>query len=262
MRFEVVRLELLARRRSIVGYVLGMGLYAFVIVAMYPSFRHDHSLDKLTKSAPTLSALFGAVGTLTSPTGWLDANVYGNFLPLVMMLLAIGYGASSIAGQNEEGTLALLAALPLTRTRVLGQKFVSLVVQCTALASVVAVVVVLGRSFHLGLPVSRVTEASLLTLLLGLDFGLLTMAVGARTGSRGTALGTGSAVAAASYLVSSLAPVVAWVHPLRFSSLFYWSVGNGQLATGISPADAVVLVAVAVAVGVVATGAFARMDLR
>ena len=38
--------------------------------------------------------------------------------------------------------------------------------------------------------------------LLGIDFGLLAMALGAATGNRGEALGLASGVAAASYLVS------------------------------------------------------------
>ena len=262
MRLEVVRLELWARRRSTVGYALGMGLYAFVIVALYPSFQHDTSLDKLTRSAPTLSALFGAIGALTSPTGWLDANIYENFFPLMMLLLAIGYGASTIAGRDEEGSLALVATLPIARGRIVGQKVLSMIVQALALTSVVAVVVVVGRSFHLSLSVGHVVEASLATLLLGLDLGLFTMAVGARTRSRGTALGVGSAVAAASYLVSSLAPVVAWIRPGRFASLFYWSVGNGQLSTGLTLIDAAVLVLVAAATGTAAIRAFAHMDLN
>lgn len=262
MHLEIVRLELWQRRRSTLGYALGMGLYTFAIIGLYPSFQHDTSLDKITKSAPTLSALFGAIGSLTSPTGWLDANVYENFFPLMMLLLAIGYGASSIAGRDEEGSLALLATLPMARARLVAQKMLSMVVQGLALTVVVAVVVVGGRSFHLALPLGHVAEASLATLLLGLDLGLLTMAVGARTGSRGTALGVGSAVAAASYLVSSLAPVVAWLRPARFASVFYWSIGNAQLSTGLTLADAAVLVLVALAAGLAATRAFAHMDLH
>ena len=53
--------------------------------------------------------------------------------------------------------------------------------------------------------------------------------LGAATGSRGTAIGIASALAALCYLISSLAPVVDWIKPLRFASLFYWAVANRQL---------------------------------
>ena len=36
-----------------------------------------------------------------------------------MLLLTIGYGAACLAGQNEDGTLALVAALPVRRRAIL-----------------------------------------------------------------------------------------------------------------------------------------------
>ena len=99
-------------------------------------------------------------------------------------------------------------------------------------------------------------------LLLGVDLGALALLVGAWTGSRTTALGVASALAAAAYLISSLAPVAHWIRPLRFVSLFYWAVGNGQLVSGLSAADAAVLVLTAlVLLGAAAVG-FERLDVR
>jgi ABC-2 type transport system permease protein len=239
-----------------------MGLYAFVIVALYPSFQHDTSLNKITENAPTLSALFGAIGSLTSPAGWLDANIYQNFFPLMMLLLTIGYGASSIAGRDEEGTLALVATLPVARVRLAGEKVAAMILQGLAMAAAVAAVVVIGRSFHLALPMIHVAEVSLTVLLLGIDIGVVTMGVGVLTGSRGTAIGVGSALAAASYLVSSLAPVVSWIRPARYGSLFYWSVGNGQLTSGVTVGDGIVLALVGIGATLLSVRAFARMDLH
>jgi ABC-2 type transport system permease protein len=262
MPADVTRLDLRMRRRSTLGYALGMALYTFAIVALYPSFRHDTSLDKITKNAPTLSALFGAIGSLTSPAGWLDANIYQNLFPLMMLLLTIGYGASCIAGCDEEGTLALVATVPMARARLIGEKMASMFLQGLALAAAVAVVVVLGRLFHLLVSVDHVAELSLTVLLLGVDIGIMTLAMGALTGSRGTALGVGSSLAAASYLISSLAPVVAWIRPARYASLFYWSVGNGQLTGGVTLADFIVLVLSGIAAAAASVRAFARLDLH
>ena len=40
---ELLRLDLFARRRSLVGYALGIAVYALVVVAMYPAFKHSTS---------------------------------------------------------------------------------------------------------------------------------------------------------------------------------------------------------------------------
>jgi ABC-2 type transport system permease protein len=99
-------------------------------------------------------------------------------------------------------------------------------------------------------------------VLLGIDFGALALLAGAISGSRAIALGVTSSLAAASYLVSSLAPVTLWMRPLRFGSLFYWAVGNAQLRTGLSLTSAVVLVGFAAVTLGAAVKAFERQDVH
>ena len=245
-----------------IGYSVGTALYAFVIVALYPSFEHSTGLDNLTKNSPTIAALFGAVGSLTSPKGWLNVNLYANFFPLLVLLATIGYGASSLAGQDEEGTLATVVTLPIRRRRVTLEKVVAMGVQSAAIVVVTTAVLALGHFFDVTVSEGHLWGASLGVLLLGIDFGLVALAVGAATGHRGTALGMASGVAAASYLISSMAPVVGWIHPARFASLFYWSVGNNQLNSGLSAGELAVLVVTGLVLAGLAVAAFDRLDLH
>ena len=262
MDTEVLRIDLLARRRAVVGYAVGMAVYALVIVAIYPEFEHSTSLNNITKNTPALAALFGAIGSLTSPSGWLNVNLYANVFPLLVLLVTVGYGASCLAGQDEDGTLGLIATLPIRRRRIVAQKALAMVGQATVIVVVVAACVAIGRIFHVTVSPNHLIGASAGVLLLGIDLGLVALAVGAASGSRGVAIGVATAVAAASYLVSSLAPVVNWVHPARFVSLFYWSVGNNQLTVGLSVGEVAVLVVVGVVLGGLAMAAFDRLDLH
>ncbi|HVA07067.1 MAG TPA: ABC transporter permease subunit [Acidimicrobiales bacterium] len=259
---EVLRLDLVARRRSTIGYAVGMALYAFVIVAIYPSFKHSTGLDNFTKDSPTMAALFGAIGSLTSPSGWLNVNLYANVFPLIVLMATIGYGASCLAGQDEEGTLALVVTLPVGRRRITLEKVTAMIVQATVIVAVVTAVVALGHAFDITVGTANLVGTSLGVLLLGLDLGLVALVAGAATGSRGFSLGVASAAGALSYLVSSLAPVVAWVRPARFASLFYWSVGNNQLTSGLNLGDAVVLMGTGLALASYAALSFDRLDLH
>ena len=58
-----------------------------------------------------------------------------------------------------------------------------------------------------------------------------------------------------------MAPLVEWLEPARYASLFYWAVGNGQLEDGLSIGSVVVLVAVGAALAVVTLRAFDHHDL-
>lgn len=113
MRPESHAPDLSTRRRSLSGYSAGMALYALAVVALYPVFKHSTSLDNLIKSDSTAAALFGVTGKISSTGGSLNANLYANFFPLVTLLLTVGYGAACLAGQDEDGTLGLIATPPL-----------------------------------------------------------------------------------------------------------------------------------------------------
>jgi beta-exotoxin I transport system permease protein len=258
---EIATLDASLRRRSTIGYSVGMALYVLIVVVLYPSFKDATNLDQLTQDSPGVAALFGISGSLTSPTGWLSANIYANFFPLLILLITIGYGAWCLAGQEADGRLELVMSLPFARRRIVGQKLLVLVWLSTIFSLVVFLCVLVGVRFELTFSLANVAGATLGVALLGIDFGVLALAVGAATGSRGTAIAIAAAVASASYLISSMAPLVDWLDPFRYASLFYWSVGDGQLEGGLSWASLGVLIGVGVVLAGVAIAAFRRHDV-
>jgi ABC-2 type transport system permease protein len=260
MHADITRLELRLRRRSAIGYATGTAVYTLVVVALYPAFKNQTSLNGLSGS--TAAALLGITGSLTSPAGWLNANIYANFFPLIMLLLTIGYGAASLAGQDEDGTLALLTVLPAGRRAILLQKAAAMALQALLLAAAVTVCVLIGRGFQLTIGPAGAVAIAAAVAAMGLDFGLITMAVGAASGRRGTALGFGAGLAVASYLLSSLASTISAIRPGRYLSLFYWSVGDNQISRGVSAADFAILITVGLIALAAAVAAFRRADLN
>lgn len=261
MNVEVATLDLSFRRKSTIGYSIGMALYVLVIVALYPSFKDATNLDQLTQNSPGVAALFGISGSLTSPNGWLSANIYANFFPLLILLITIGYGAWCIAGQEADGRLELVMSLPFARRSVALQKLGVLTFLAVVFSVIVFLCVLAGIRFDLTFDVANVAGATLGVALLGIDFGVLALAVGSATGSRGRAIAVAGAVAGASYLISSMAPVIDALAPLRYASLFYWAVGNAQLEVGLSWASFGILLVVAIFLSAIAVATFQRHDV-
>ena len=262
MSTDLTRLDLRLRRRSAAAYTIGLAGYTFLIVALYPTFKHDSGIDQLTKSNPTLSALFGASGSLTSPAGWMNANLFANFLPLFALLMTIGYGAAAIAGQDEDGTLGEIASLPVDREHLLVQKVLALWVLSLPIPVVCAVVTAAGHGYGIHLPVSALIHVTLTASLMAFDFGMVALSIGAWTGSRGTALGVTAAVAAAAYLISSLAPVVHAIHQVRYLSPMYWGVGADQIHNGGTIAQAMLLLLLGAGTFVAAQIGARRLDIH
>lgn len=262
MNATIARLDLRLRRRAMIGYGLGLAAYSFAIVVLFPSFKNDTGLDKLTQSNPGLLAAFGVTGSLTSPAGWLNANLFNNFLPLVAIVLTVGYGAWCVAGQDEDGTLALTAILPVTRVKMVLGKACALAVQALPAVALTYLCVLLGRAFQLTVPVGTLAAAAAATLLLAVDFGALALLLGVRTGSRGLAVGVASAVAAAAYLISSLAPVISWLDPVKNVSPFYWALGNDPMTNVVSGWAWAALVGTAAVLIGAAGAVFRRHDVH
>jgi ABC-2 family transporter protein len=109
-------------------------------------------------------------------------NIYGNFYPLIMLQLTVGYGAAALAGQDEDGTLALVTALPIRRRSILLQKAGAMAAQAVLLAAAVAICVIIGRGFHLSVSPAGTVAVSVAVVMMGLDFGLIAMAAGVVTG--------------------------------------------------------------------------------
>ncbi len=74
MGTDIARLDVVLRRRSVIGYSVGMALYVLVVVALYPAFEHSTSLDTFVQSDSTAAALFGVTGPLSSSGGGSTAT--------------------------------------------------------------------------------------------------------------------------------------------------------------------------------------------
>lgn len=256
-------LDVSLRRRSIGWSALAVALVVVAAAGLYSVAMSRTSLVHSLNGAGGAAAVFGSSGSLTSAAGWLNAGVYVTLFPLVTLLLTIAYGGRAITGQDEDGTLGLISTLPVHRPAIVLQKSAAMLTIALLLGVVVgAGTLLFAALFDLTVNQRAVVTTSTAVVLLGLDFGLITMAIATLTRRSRRAVTIGALVVAASYLVSALAQTVTPLRPAQYASLFYWSVQNSQLTYGVRPLDFAVLGAVGVAALTTTLVAFQRFDLR
>ena len=166
MTLELTRLDLRLRRRMLIGTAVGAAAYLIVVVAAYPAFKDDTALSDLLRTNPGAAAAFGISGSITSPAGWLNANMYANFGPLLALLLTIGYGAVAIAGEAGDGLLGLTATQPVTRGTLLAQKVLALALVALVVPIVSYAVCLTGPHFELDPGWTDLAAVTLTTALL------------------------------------------------------------------------------------------------
>lgn len=256
------------RGRSLLWWSVGVvGLVLFT-VALFPSLKSTTSVDQVADQLPVaLRSMFGIDKAipLTSAAGYLQGRLFASLLPLVLLVFGIGLGARAIAGSEQDGTLELLLANPVTRRAVVVQRYAAIVGLVSALiAAFTLALLVLGTPFGAldGVPVAGLAGAVAGAFGITLLHATIAFGVGAATGRRSWATSAAATVAVAGYLLQGLLGVSHALRPLRFATPWHWYLGRNMLAQGVAP-DAI-LAPLAVAAGVFAVGAaaFVRRDLR
>lgn len=249
-------------RRALAGWMAGLAGLGAVMLSLYPTVRGNRDFAKLMASYPNaLRTLFG-LADYTSGPGYLRAEVFSLTGPILLVILAVLWGGDLTAGEEERRTIDVLLANPVSRRRVILEKWAALVVGVVLAAASLGLVLGVGgplAGLHVGVGV--LSAAVVATALLAVLFGSLALAIGAATGRRGLARGLTALAAVGAYLLSSLAQIVSWLGPGRQLSPWYHALGVDPLASGYRPLHLLVVLGLtALCVGV-AVVAFERRDL-
>jgi len=96
--------HLILERRRILGWTaLGAAATTLLQIVLYPSV-----LD------------------FSSPEGFLQAESFGTYGPLLVLLVTISIGASSLAGTEHAGFMHLIATSPIPRYRIAAAAFLAM----------------------------------------------------------------------------------------------------------------------------------------
>ena len=228
------------RRTSLIWWSIGVAGMAALLAVAYPTVRDNNELDKTFANLPPgVEALLGLSGgnTLTSPAGYLNSQFYANILPVMLLVFGIGIAAWTIAGAEDAGTLELLLANPIGRTRVALARLGALITLLAALAAIcILALAVLAPRYGLdrGLSIAHIAAATVAATLLALTFAAVAFAVGAATGNRPAALGIAATLAVAGYVLQGLAGQVKALHATQTANPWHWLIDSDPLRHGLT----------------------------
>jgi ABC-2 type transport system permease protein len=251
------------RRWAMLGWVLGGLALTLVMVAVYPIVRDSDAFTEAIESLPPeLLAISGIDPELFSTgVGFLQGQMYSLLAPLLVLVLALGIGASATAAEEASGTADLLLATPVTRRRVVLDKSSAMVVLVGALVlSIIAGLLIGEVTVDLELSIEGIVGINLGLLLLGLFFGAMAMTIGAWTGKRTPAAAVAGGIAGVAFIVDSFAPLVDFFETLQPFSPFHWYNAGDPLLNG-PTGDQLLLAAGVVLFTALAVPLFQHRDL-
>lgn len=249
-------------RRTLIGFSIGLVVTEVIYMAVYPAMRDSAAdLQAMMDNLPeAFRQLFGE--DIASPEGYLRSQLFGELGLILFLVVAIAAGARATAGEEEARTLDLLLATPVRRAQVLWSKAVALVALLGVLGTVAfAAVLIVGPVFDLHVDALDLATATLMLVLASIAFASISLAIGAATGHRSTAIAVTTGTAVAMYVLNALGVTVAAMEPLRPLSLFRWLMSPLLITGGFAPRNVAVFVGVSALAYAVAHVRFARRDL-
>ncbi|MEA2000533.1 MAG: ABC transporter permease subunit [Actinomycetota bacterium] len=255
-----------SRRSTLLWYAVGMAALVGITVGVYPSVREGaDTFTQLLESMPEgMLSFFGSsdVAQLLTPAGFVNSRINASIGAVVLTVFAISLGTAAIAGEEDRRTMDLLLSTPITRARIVVERFLAMVALVGAVAgAVLAVMVIANPMVDLGFSLLNMIASNFELGLLALVFGSLALAVGGLTGKRGVTLGVASGATVASFFINGLASLVSWLEWPQKLTPFYWLQRSDPLAKGLSVEDTLIMLAVIGVFLAIAVWGFQRRDV-
>lgn len=255
--------ELRFRRNGIIGWGLGLCFFPVVYVGLYPSFA-----DQMPNFQEMMDiALYQALGiSMASFEGYVASTVT-NLIPVILAIYAVISGTGTLAGEEDDGRLETIVALPIPRWQIVTVKATALGL---ALALILAIAAA-GAGLTLAAIGSQIDTA--LTPLdmfwrlmeawpLVLAFAMASLFLGAFCPSRRTAAALATILIVASFLGNNLAGMISSLERIKGVFLFnYFEATAEALINGQQPANLLALTLVALAAFGLAIFFFQRRNI-
>ena len=239
--------ELRFRRGAIIGWGLGLCFFPVVYVGLYPSFA-----DQMASFQEVMDlAIYQALGiSMASFEGYMASTVT-NLIPVILCIYAVLNGTGTLAGEEDNGRLEMIVALPIPRWQIVAVKGVALG------AALLLILVITGSGAALTLVALQGQVETLVTPMdlflsllaawpLAVAFGMLSLFLGAFSPNRRTASMLATVVVIGSYLGSNLTGMISSLETIENLFLFHFYEATAKaLEKGQQPGNMLVLLAVA-----------------
>ena len=207
--------ELRVRRGAMVGWALGLGLFLSLYTTIY-RFLPAEVREMDVRALAFLNSL--GIETFATFEGFILGTAF-NFAPLLVGLFGVIIGVGALAGEEDEGMLELLAALPVSRVRLLLAKAAALFIAALVVMAVAgAIQAIVFTLWQIDTPVTALDlfQVAVSHWLIAFVFITFSLFIGAYLPGRGAALATATTALFVSMCIrdsSSPAPTLAGQPP-------------------------------------------------
>lgn len=237
----IIRWELARRQMYLLWWCVGTTALVTLLMLVYPSIHHQAAqLSQVYDSLPeSIRGFRGGSADITSPVGYLNGELYYITLPLLFIIMTVTLGSSILARDEQDRTLELLLARPVSRSRLLLAKAIAGIMAVLIVGTVTtAATLLLARMVNIDMSSGKLLLASMFALLFSASFGAVAFALSAASRlSRKAGVAIAVAASFGGYLLQSLSGVSDWIEkPAKLLPYHYYTpdqILQGNISRGL-----------------------------
>ena len=256
-RFSVLRKSLRDQKWQIVGFGVSLALIAAMDLLIWPAYRDQLQNFEMPKA---LEGFLGGL-SISTPAGFLTSEFF-SWVPILLIVYAVIQGTGAIAGEESSGTIDLLLAQPVSRTLMVTEKTVAVLIGSSAIVAIGLVGFAVTLPFvDIAISLARIAVACANILPITLLFFSVSLWLGAVAPNRALASAAVIGLATAFYFMSLLASAVNTLHWLNYVTPFYYYGDGPPLAVGVTWWHAGLLLGVGVLLFAATLRSFSMRDV-
>ncbi|MEE8518260.1 MAG: ABC transporter permease subunit [Dehalococcoidia bacterium] len=246
-------------RMAVIWWGLGIGLLLVFTVALWSSISEEYS--KMIEQLPEgWIAFFGDV-SLTTVEGYLSVEFF-SYAPLILAVFAILAGSAALAGEESQGTLDLLLAEPVRRSRLVLAKGFALTAGAGVIVAIAAAMTwATVMAMDIDLSPGRTFGAFALLWPFVLALALLAMLLTLLLPGRAVVGSVLAAYLIASYILDSMSNIEPALADFRVLYITSYYQGTNALAGQIEWAYVIGLIGIVAVAWVACLPLFQRRDI-
>jgi ABC-2 type transport system permease protein len=249
------------RVRGTIIWGIVPGLYVLLMIAAYVSLEDQmQQFEELLATYPEAFAEAFEMSSLVTIEGFLGAEFFNVFAPLVFSFFAILALSAALAGAEERRTIDVLLSNPFPRWQLVIGSFISTAISLFFILAILGLFTWIPAAlFDLDLSLSRAVETVLGLWPICIVFGALALLCSAFFHRRALAIAIPAILLFGMYFMDVIGGLVEDMEDLRYFSAFYYY--GSPVQDGIDWAHFAGLVGAAVVLVVLAIPIFRLRDV-
>lgn len=258
--------ELRERRLSLIFYCVGAVGLVWLYVSLFPTLQAQmDTYSKLLESFPKgFAQAFGLEDRAFSHVeGFISSEMFSFMWPILIIFFSVSRAGGAIAGEIENGTIATLLSLPISRAKLFMSKYIAGVIGL-ALFSIISIgsTVPIALAYSLDPQVRNFITMIVLGVLFGWAIYSASILLSAFAKSKTTVYSIIGGVLVLMYALNIIAGFKQSISWLRYLSIFnYFKPSNALIRNEISMTSLSVMVAIIVMFSIPAIYVFMRRDI-